>query len=111
MVGTFEIARAKSGEHYFTLKASNGQVILTGQQYASKRGCLNGVESVRANSQVDERYERLTATSGAPYFVLKAANGQVIGTSQRYKSDKTMEKGIASVRKNGAEARVVDTTE
>jgi uncharacterized protein YegP (UPF0339 family) len=110
MLGKFEISKAKNGKFYFTLKASNGQVILTSQRYSSKTSCKNGIESVRTNSQLDERFEQLTGKGGSPYFVLHAGNRQVIGTSQQYKSTKTMENGIASVKKNAPEAPVVDTT-
>ena len=43
-------------------------------------------------------------------FNLIAGNGQVVGTSQTYKSRSTCNKGIASVRKCAAEAKVEDQT-
>jgi len=45
----FEIYADKSGEFRFRLKAKNGQIIVTGEGYAAKASCLNGVESVRKN--------------------------------------------------------------
>ena len=50
------------------------------------------------------------AKDGSPYFVLKAANGEIIGKSEMYSSVAAMEKGIASVVTNAAEAEIVDTT-
>jgi len=47
MAGKFEIYRDKSGEFRFRLKASNGQVVATGQGYDSKAGVLKGVEAVK----------------------------------------------------------------
>ncbi|WP_448833649.1 YegP family protein [Camelimonas sp. ID_303_24] len=41
-------------------------------------------------------------------FNLKAANGQVIGTSESYESAASREKGIESVKKNAPLAPVVD---
>ena len=110
-MGKFEITLRKNGEVQFNLKATNGQVILTSEGYKTKAACLNGVESVKKNSQEDARYERKEAKNGKPYFNLKATNGQVIGASQMYSSVKTMENGIASVKKNAPEAAVVDLTE
>lgn len=110
-MGKFEISLRKNGEVQFNLKATNGQVILTSEGYKTKAACLNGVESVKKNCLEDARFERKEAKNGKPYFNLKASNGQVIGASQMYASAKTMENGIASVKKNAPEAAVVDLTE
>ena len=47
---------------------------------------------------------------GRPYFVLHAANKLVIGRSQMYSSREAMHKGMASVKKNGPIAEVIDLT-
>ncbi len=109
-MGKFEITARKNGEYQFNLKATNGQVILTSQGYKSKATCLNGVESVKKNSQDEKRFEVKQASNGKPYFNLMATNGQVIGSSQMYASEATMQNGIASVMKNAPEAEIVDLT-
>jgi len=106
----FEIKTDKSGKHRFSLKANNGQVILTSQGYSSKSGCENGIDSVRKNSQKDSMFDRCTAKNGSPYFCLKSSNGQVIGNSEMYSSTSSMENGIASVRSNAPKASVVDNS-
>lgn len=40
------------------------------------------------------------ASDGQFYFVLKAANGEIIATSEMYKSKQSAEGGIASVKAN-----------
>lgn len=50
MAGKFELYKSKNGEFRFRLKASNGQVIATGEGYKSKKACLNGIESIRKNA-------------------------------------------------------------
>ena len=50
MAGKFEVYQDKAGKFRFRLKASNGQVIASGQGYASKESCLKGIESVRKNA-------------------------------------------------------------
>ncbi|KJL47467.1 hypothetical protein RS84_02261 [Microbacterium hydrocarbonoxydans] len=50
MAGKFELYQDKSGDYRFRLKAGNGEVIATGQGYASKSSALNGIESVRRNA-------------------------------------------------------------
>ncbi len=110
MTGKFEIYKDKKGEFRFRLKASNGQNILASEGYAKKPSCTNGIESVRKNSQVESRFETKQSGSGKWSFVLKASNGQVIGTSQTYDSDSGCRNGIKSVAKNAPDATVDDQT-
>jgi hypothetical protein len=106
MAGKFVNYTGKDGKHYFKLKAGNGEVILTSQGYKAEKDRDNGVESVRKNSKVEARFQTKTATNGKHYFVLTATNGQVIGTSQMYKSESGCANGIASVTRNAGDAAV-----
>ena len=101
----------KDGKHYFRLKAANGETILSSQAYADRAGCVKGIESVRANAGDRSRFESLTSKSGKHYFVLKAANAEVIGTSQMYVSDGGVKTGIESVGKNAPSAEIQDAGE
>ena len=105
-MGKFEVKTDKAGKFRFNLKASNGQVILSSQGYSTKAACENGIESVKKNSQNDAMYERVESSNGKPYFNLKSSNGQVIGTSQMYSSEKALENGMDSVKKNAPGAAV-----
>lgn len=109
-MGKFEIKKDRSNQFRFNLKASNGQVILTSESYTAKSACENGIESVRTNSQDDNKYERKIAKDGSPYFNLKATNGQVIGSSEMYSSSTAMENGIASVKSNAPAASIEDNS-
>lgn len=100
----FELKSTRSGQFHFNLLASNGQVILSSESYASKANAKKGIESVKTNATDDSRYERRTSKGGDPYFVLKAANNQVIGSSEMYSSTGAMEQGIAAVKKAAPEA-------
>ena len=100
----------KGAKYSFNLKAANHQVILTSQSYESKAAAEGGIESVRKNGGSDANFERKTATSGQPYFVLKAFNGQVIGTSEMYESEAARDNGIASVKTNSPSTEVKDLT-
>ena len=46
----FEMYPDKAGNYRFRLKARNGQIIAVSDSYATKAGCLNGIESVRHNA-------------------------------------------------------------
>jgi len=106
MSGWFEIAKNDKGQYSFVLKAANAQVILRSQQYESKASAQGGVASVQANSPRDERYLLDTASDGRFYFNLRAANSQVIGTSQMYTTEGARTTGIESVKANGASTDV-----
>ena len=107
-MGKFIIKTAKDGQNYFVLKADNGEAILSGEMYTTKAACNNGIESVKTNAPNDSRYDKLTAKNGKHYFTLKAANGQVIGTSEMYESSSGRDNGIESVKKNAPGASVTE---
>ncbi|MDD3789074.1 MAG: YegP family protein [Petrimonas sp.] len=109
-MGKFVITTRTNGEFQFNLKAGNGQVILTSQGYASKPNCMNGVESVRKNSQDDARFDRKVSSNGKPYFNLTATNGQIIGNSEMYESEAARENGIKSVKTNAPDATIDNQT-
>lgn len=46
----FEIYLDKAGEYRFRLKATNGQIIATGEGYKTLANCENGVQSVKKNA-------------------------------------------------------------
>ncbi len=50
MAGKFELYKDRRGQFRFRLKASNGQVIATGEAYTTKRAALNGINSIRKNA-------------------------------------------------------------
>jgi uncharacterized protein YegP (UPF0339 family) len=108
MAGKFTIKQGADSKFRFNLKAGNGEIILQSEAYESRAACDKGVESVKKNAPADERYEKLTASDGRFYFTLKAANHQVIGQSQMYKSDSGRDGGIASVKSHAPTATVVD---
>ncbi len=110
MTPRFEIKKTASGKFHFNLKAANGEVILSSEVYESKRGAEDGINSVKANAWADAQYERKMSVKNEPYFVLRAANKQIIGQSEMYCSKDGCENGIASVKKNAAEASIVDLT-
>lgn len=110
MKAAFEIKTSADGKYVFNLKSANDHVILTSQTYESKESAKEGIVSVRHNAPLDERYEEKSGADGRPYFVLVAANREVIGRSQMYSTREAMRKGIASVRRNAPAAEIVDLT-
>ncbi|HPF72887.1 MAG TPA: YegP family protein [Xanthomonadaceae bacterium] len=108
MAGKFACSTGSDGKFYFSLKAANGEIILSSQGYADKGGRDNGIESVRKNGGDAGNFRKEVAKDGRFFFNLVAGNGQVIGKSQMYKTESGRDNGIESVGKNAAGASVVD---
>jgi uncharacterized protein YegP (UPF0339 family) len=104
------IRRTTNNQYYFNLTADNNETILTSEQYQTEASALKGIESVRANAAIDARYARRVSTNEQHYFVLLAANGEPIGTSELYASQAGMESGIASVKHHAPNAPVRNLT-
>ena len=110
MPGKFEVYKDKAGEFRFRLKAANGQNILSSEGYKSKTSCMNGVESVKKNSQNPERFAKKTTPSGKFRFNVTSSNGQVVGTSQSYSSESGCSNGMKSVAESSVGATTDDQT-
>ncbi len=104
----FELYNDKAGEFRFRLKAKNGQNILASEGYTQKANCINGIESVKKNSQDESRFELKQGASGKWMFNLKAVNGQIIGTSQMYADQSGAKNGIQSVMNNAPDAEIIE---
>jgi len=109
-VAKFEIKKAKNGEFYFHLKAGNGGIILVSEMYGAKASAENGIESVKKNAPDEKRYERKETKNGQHMFNLKAANHEVIGTSESYTTIAARDNGIESVKTNAPIATIDDQT-
>ncbi len=108
MTGRF-VLRQSGKQFLFNLKAAgNSEVILTSERYTTKQSALAGIEAVRANAELDERFDCRVSSAGQPYFVLRASNNEVIGTSELYSSSSARDGGIAAVRANAPGAVVED---
>ena len=110
MPAKFELKKSKGGRYMWNLLASNGEPILTSQQYKSKSGAKKGISCVQGCAPDGNRFERRKAKNGKAYFVLKAGNGKVVGQSEMYNSNRSMENGIKSVQKNAPRAGTKDAS-
>ena len=107
----------------FDLKATNGQVIATSEVYTTEAACRNGIESVMKNApaaavedqtvegyaeQKHPKFEIYADKAGEFRFRLKATNGQVIAVSEGYTTMASCVNGVESVKKNAADAEIVE---
>ncbi len=111
MASAFVLTNSAAAKFRFNLRAGNNEIILTSEHYETKSGALNGIASVRKNAPDENRYVRKTATNGSPYFVLTAANGEIIGTSELYSTATARDNGISAVMKTAPDAPLVDNTQ
>lgn len=110
MAGWYELTNSSDGQFRFVLKAGNAEIILTSELYKTRASAENGISSVQNNCQADERYDRKESANNKFYFNLKAANHQIIGSSQMYATAASRDKGIESVKNNGTSETVKDLT-
>ena len=124
-MGKFVVKETNTGIK-FDLKAGNGEVIATSEVYSSKAACLKGIASVQKNAPVagiedqteadyaavkNPKFEVYNDKAGEFRFRLKATNGQVIAASEGYVKKDSCKNGIESVKKNAADAPVVEPEE
>ncbi|WP_443729201.1 YegP family protein [Shewanella psychromarinicola] len=64
--------------------------------------------SVQNNSQDESKFSKVTAKNAKPYFHLKAANHQIIGTSKMYSDITASDNGIGSVMEHGDTPTIKD---
>lgn len=104
----FQIFKSSTNfQYYYRLRAGNGEIILSGEGYTTKQGCLNGIASVKVNAPYDSRYERKDGYNNYT-FNLKAANGEIIGRSENYNSSYSRESGINAVKRDAPGAPTED---
>lgn len=106
----FELKVTPKKQYVFSLKAGNGEVILTSERYPTKSAALSGIRSVQSNSTDDALYLVKSAKNGLAYFVLIAQSKHVLGRSELYKSPSGCKRGMAAVKRNAVAAGVEDRT-
>ena len=121
-MGKFVIKTTNTGVK-FDLKAGNGEVIATSEVYNTEASCRKGIASVQKNAPIaavenqtaegyavekHPKFEVYNDKAGEFRFRLKATNGQVIAVSEGYKALAGCLNGVESVKKNAADAPVVE---
>jgi hypothetical protein len=105
----FEVYQSgKKNEFRFRLKADNGQTILSSEGYTTRASCVNGIKSVKKNAKDPKRVTKTKTYNKMFRFAVTAANNQIIGVSQNYKSESGRDNGIDSVKRNAVKAETKD---
>ncbi len=93
----FTVFEGTNGLYYFNLKAANGEIVLASQAYSTESAAMNGTFAVAEAGLKSGNYVIKTAKDGQAYFVLRSANGEVIGTSEMYVSKSNARRGRGDV--------------
>ena len=106
MNGKYTVSLVGTSDYHWALTARNAQTMLSSRIYAEKAGAETGIETCRTNSADEARYERIAANDSRYYFVLRAADGEIIGTSETYHSAHAREQAIVLCKESGPLARI-----
>lgn len=121
-MGKFELKATDKGAS-FNLLATNGQIVASSQVYKSVRSAKAGIASVTANAPIAEienqteagftklkcpKFEVYTDKAKKTRFRLRAKNGQIIVVGEAYETMKACLAGVASVKKNAVDAKIVE---
>ncbi len=91
--------------YYFELFASNGEKLLTSEEYTTYEGAVNAVETHKANIAKDNF--RITITKRGDYlFKLLSGNGQLLCVGEHYKTRSRCENAVESVKRFSQSAPV-----
>ncbi len=78
-------------EYYFAYNKEDGTTFLRSEGYTTEKARDNGIESVKKNSPIEERWTKGTAMNGKyHYYALKAGNHQEIARSCYYDTEDEM---------------------
>jgi len=100
---TFQIFQS-SGQHWYRLRADNGEIVQSSEGYTTKSACENGIQRVKAHYQL-QRFESFRE-SGQYGFNHVAANGEIIGRGVKYTTAQACDHGIQVVLEGAPEAPV-----
>jgi uncharacterized protein YegP (UPF0339 family) len=108
MAAEFELRKSKNNTFTYHLKLAFGQILFNSPEMPDKDAAISGIEACKQRAADDANYERKKLSTGAHYFLLKSADGQVLGRSELYSSPKTLENGVEQSKSNTPGAKFED---
>jgi uncharacterized protein YegP (UPF0339 family) len=104
----FTIYKGRNNLYYFSLKAENEERLLNSEGYLNRFACVDGIYAVKSNAIFLCRFEKKATSNGKFYFLLKTANGDVIGTGELYVSESSCDNSIAVIQREVTNAFIGD---
>ncbi|WP_159467842.1 YegP family protein [Dyadobacter sp. 3J3] len=108
-MANFQVFKSSTkNQFYYLLKATgNSQLILSCEGFTSKQKCLDAIKYIREKAAEDDFYER-TSSYLNYIFVVKDANGMVIGKGEHYTIESARENSIEMIKSGSANAVLQD---
>ena len=92
--------------YYFELFASNGEKLLSSEEYTSYTGALNGIGTHKNNIEKDNF--RIALTKRGDYiYKLLTGNGQLLCLGEHYKTRRRCESAVESVKRFAKSAPIL----
>ena len=109
LTGKYEVYTDGSA-YYYNLKASNGELLIKSEAYASKDSVLLAVEAIKRNIEVGTISVR-EDKHGLYQFVLTAKNHRILVMSANYSTEKRAQSASESFKRFAATSPVVEIEE
>jgi uncharacterized protein YegP (UPF0339 family) len=104
--GKYEVYSTGDGYAY-TLKASNGEILVQSEVYASRDGVLKAIETIKKNIEVGEI--RIFADKRGRYkFKVVSKNYRVLAIGANYQTEKRAQSAVESFKKFALISDIVD---
>ena len=108
-MANFQVFKSSTkNEYYYLLKATgNSRLILSCEGFPSKQKCLDAITYIRSKAAGDDFYER-TSTYLNYIFVVKSAEGVVIGKGEHSTIESARENSIEMIKSESEKAVLQD---
>ena len=94
--------------YYFELLASNGEKLLTSEEYITYNGVINGINTHKNN--IERNNFRISLTKRGDYiFKILNANEQLLCLGEHYKTRNRCERAVESVKRFAKTATIMDS--
>jgi uncharacterized protein len=97
-------------QYFFTVRASNEQLLLTSPFYTVKGTAMSRISSIRHLGRRERNTQICYGREGQSFFVLMSNKGETLGSSALYTDFGALEKDLDAFRKCIRGTRVVDLT-
>lgn len=107
VVGKYRVDCVYGDLYQFHLYANNGQLLYESREYASKKSCLDGIETFKKNMQDPATTVRVDKDKNNRYkFIIKNRNSIYVG--ETYDNKKQAESSAESVKRFANVSQVVE---
>lgn len=107
VVGKYRVDCVYGDLYQFHLYANNGQLLYESREYASKKSCLEGIETFKKNMQDAATTVRVDKDKNNRYkFIIKNRNSIYVG--ETYDNKKQAESSAESVKRFAVVSQVIE---